>query len=300
MNSQTSDKQAVLLGSGAVVLWSTVATVFNLSLDFVSPLTLVTLASVTSWFFLGTILVVSGEMRTLNQIKGPEWARLLALGLINPTLYYFLLFGAYAKLPAQEAMAINYTWGLVLPLLAAPLLGQALKGRDIVYALVSYCGVFVIATRGEVLTFELSDPTGVGLAIGSTLLWALYWIGNTRISTPPVQGLFVGFTSATAILLTLSLFTGSLLNLPWQALAGGLYIGFFEMGLSFILWLKAMKLTRNTAQISTLIFLSPPLSLILIWAVLGEEIRGSTLVGLAMILTGLAMQHWPRARAQST
>mgnify|MGYP000535799700 FL=1 len=300
MNSQASDKQAVLLGSGAVVLWSTVATVFNLSLDFVSPLTLVTLASVTSWFFLGTILVVSGEMRTLNQIKAPEWARLLALGLINPTLYYFLLFGAYAKLPAQEAMAINYTWGLVLPLLAAPLLGQALKGRDIVYALVSYCGVFVIATRGEVLTFELSDPTGVGLAIGSTLLWALYWIGNTRISTPPVQGLFVGFTSATAILLTLSLFTGSLLNLPWQALVGGLYIGFFEMGLSFILWLKAMKLTRNTAQISTLIFLSPPLSLILIWAVLGEEIRGSTLVGLAMILTGLAMQHWPRARAQST
>ena len=219
MNSQTSDKQAVLLGSGAVVLWSTVATVFNLSLDFVSPLTLVTLASVTSWFFLGTILVISGEMRTLNQIKGSEWARLLAMGLINPTLYYFLLFGAYAKLPAQEAMAINYTWGLVLPLLAAPLLGQALKGRDIVYALVSYCGVFVIATRGEVLTFELSDPTGVGLAIGSTLLWALYWIGNTRISTPPVQGLFVGFTSATAILLTISLFTGSLINLPWQALA---------------------------------------------------------------------------------
>jgi drug/metabolite transporter (DMT)-like permease len=85
-----------------------------------------------------------------------------------------------------------------------------------------------------------------------------------------------------------------LVNLPWQALAGGLYIGFFEMGLSFILWLKAMKLTQNTARISTLIFLSPPLSLILIWAILDEVIRGSTLVGLAMILAGLAMQHWQR------
>ena len=300
MNPQPSDRQAVLFGLGAVVLWSTVATAFNLSLDFVAPLTLVTLASVTSWLFLGTILVISGEIRTLNQIKAPEWLRLMALGLINPTLYYFLLFGAYARLPAQEAMAINYTWGLVLPLLAAPLLGQALRRQDVIYAAVSYFGVFVIATRGEVLTFELSDPAGVGLAIGSTVLWALYWIGNTRISTPPVQGLFIGFTSATAVLLTISLFTGSLINLPWQALAGGLYIGFFEMGLSFIFWLKAMKLTRNTAQISTLIFLSPPLSLILIWAVLGEEIRGSTLVGLAMILTGLAMQHWPSARAQST
>jgi drug/metabolite transporter (DMT)-like permease len=66
------------------------------------------------------------------------------------------------------------------------------------------------------------------------------------------------------------------------------------MGLSFILWLKAMKLTQNTARISTLIFLSPPLSLILIWAILDEVIRGSTLVGLAMILAGLAMQHWQR------
>jgi drug/metabolite transporter (DMT)-like permease len=34
--------------------------------------------------------------------------------------------------------------------------------------------------------------------------------------------------------------------------------------------------------------------LILIWAILDEVIRGSTLVGLAMILAGLAMQHWRR------
>ena len=141
MNSQASDKQAVVFGLGAVVLWSTVATAFNLSLDFVTPLTLVTLASVTSWLFLGGILVISGDLRRLSEITASEWLRLLALGLINPTLYYFLLFGAYAKLPAQEAMAINYTWGLVLPLLAVPLLGQALQRRDIGCAAVSYCGV---------------------------------------------------------------------------------------------------------------------------------------------------------------
>ncbi len=299
MNSQQSDKQALLFGLGAVVLWSTVATAFNLSLNFVTPLTLVTVASFTSWLFLGAILLLSGDLLTLRTIKTPEWIRLLTLGLINPTLYYFLLFGAYAKLPAQEAMAINYTWGLVLPLLAAPLLGQPLQRRDMASAAVSYCGVFVIATRGDVLAFELSNPEGVGLAVASTVLWALYWIGNTRITTPPIQGLFVGFTAATAVLMTISVFTGSLIHLPWQALAGGLYIGFFEMGLSFILWLKAMRLTQNTARISTLIFLSPPLSLILIWAILDEVIKGSTLVGLAMILTGLAVQHWPRSPAPS-
>ena len=63
------------------------------------------------------------------------------------------------------------------------------------------------------------------------------------------------------------------------------------MGLSFILWLKAMRLTDNTARLATLIFLSPPLSLLLIWGILGERILTSTLVGLALILCSLALQH---------
>ena len=155
-----SNRKALLFGLGAVLLWSTVATAFNLSLKFVSPLQLVTLASLTSWLFLGALLLWSGQLPQLFQLARPELYRLLTLGLINPALYYFLLFGAYARLPAQEAMAINYTWGLVLPLLAAPLLKQPLLPRDMVAALLSYTGVFVIATRGAVLDFRLSDPGG--------------------------------------------------------------------------------------------------------------------------------------------
>lgn len=291
MASDPTEKRAILYGLGAVALWSTVATAFNISLEFVSPLVLVTIASATSWLFLAAILVMTGEFGALFRIPSRELLRLFLLGLVNPALYYFLLFGAYARLPAQEAMAINYSWGLVLPLLAVPLLGQALRARDVYAALVSYAGVFVIATRGDVWGFRLSDPIGVGLALASTLLWALYWIGNARVRTPPVQGLFLGFTAATLLLAALCVKRGALSDLPWQGLVGGLYVGLFEMGLAFIFWLKAMRLTQNTARISTLIFLSPPLSLILIWSILGETILTSTLVGLTLILGGLALQH---------
>lgn len=286
-----SNRKALLFGLGAVLLWSTVATAFNLSLKFVSPLQLVTLASLTSWLFLGALLLWSGQLPQLFQLARPELYRLLTLGLINPALYYFLLFGAYARLPAQEAMAINYTWGLVLPLLAAPLLKQPLPPRDMVAALLSYTGVFVIATRGAVLDFRLSDPGGVALAMASTVIWALYWIGNTRSTTAPLLGLFVGFSAASVVLVAFTLAVGGFAGLTWQGLAGGLYVGLFEMGLSFILWLKAMRLTDNTARLATLIFLSPPLSLLLIWGILGERILTSTLVGLALILCGLALQH---------
>ena len=40
---QDTDRRAVKLGLGAVMLWSTVATAFSLSLQYLTPLQLVTL-----------------------------------------------------------------------------------------------------------------------------------------------------------------------------------------------------------------------------------------------------------------
>ena len=48
---QDTDRRAVKLGLGAVMLWSTVATAFSLSLQYLTPLQLVTLATVVSWCF---------------------------------------------------------------------------------------------------------------------------------------------------------------------------------------------------------------------------------------------------------
>ena len=61
-----------------------------------------------------------------------------------------------------------------------------------------------------------------------------------------------------------------------------------------VCWLKAMRLTRSTIRISSLIFIAPPLSLVLIYFVLGETILPSTLLGLAFILAGLCLQSLKR------
>ena len=52
---------------------------------------------------------------------------ILLLGLINPFLYYIVLFEAYNLLPAQEAQAINYTWVLVLSIFSIIFLKEELK-----------------------------------------------------------------------------------------------------------------------------------------------------------------------------
>ena len=292
---QETDRRAVKLGLGAVMLWSTVATAFSLSLQYLTPLQLVTLATFFSWCFFAIRLRAPERWSALRVTSSKARATGLLVGWLNPGLYYLALFAAYDRLPAQEAMAINYSWGITLALLAAPLLRQRLSSGALLAACISYSGIVVIATRGAPLSLEFAQPLGVGLALLSTLLWSLYWVINTRLSLDPEVNLFLNFSGALPLLLALLWWSDTPFPALWQGWAGGLYVGLFEMGLAFVLWMGAMKATTSTLRISSLIFLSPPLSLVLIWVIAGEPVKATTLIGLMLILFGL----WLQRRAES-
>ena len=289
--SAPQQRRADLFGLGAVLCWSTVATAFKLSLEHLSPAQLVLFASIFSWLFLGALLAWRGELAGIAAQFRQHWRNTLLLGALNPTLYYLVLFQAYDRLPAQEAQALNYTWALTLSLLAVPLLGHRLRPIEAVAALVCYSGVLVIATRGDLLGLQFDSLTGVLLALASTLIWALYWILNTRDTREPVASLFMNVSVGIVLLLGYCGVTGELASIELQGLWGAGYIGLFEMGLSFVFWLLAMKLTGSTARIANLIFIAPLISLVLISTILDEPILSSTLVGLGLILTGLALQR---------
>ena len=291
------DRLAVRLGLGAVLLWSTVATAFSLSLEYWTPLELVTIAASVSWCLFAWRLTSRTRRAALRATPFKDRLAALAVGWMNPGLYYLVLFAAYDRLPAQEAMAINYSWGITLALIAAPLLGQKLTLAALAATAVSYTGIVIIATHGAPMSLELARPVGVGLALFSTLIWSLYWVINTRLDLDPEANLFLNFSGALPLLWGLVWWSGTPLSPTWQGLAGGAYIGLFEMGVAFILWMGAMKATRSTLRISTLIFLSPPLSLTFIWLVAGEPVQAYTLVGLALILAGLWLQR--RAETES-
>ena len=288
---QDNDRRAIKMGLGAVMLWSTVATAFSLSLRYLTPLQLVTLATGVSWGFFAIRLRSPERQNALRTTPGKQRAMCLFVGWLNPGLYYLVLFAAYDQLPAQEAMAINYSWGITLALIAAPLLRQRLTLGALLSACVSYGGIVVIATRGAPLSLDLAQPLGVALALLSTVLWSLYWVINTRLSLDPEVNLFLNFSGALPLLLTLLWLSDTPFPQVWQAWAGGLYVGLFEMGIAFVLWMGAMKATTSTLRISSLIFLSPPLSLLLIWVIAGEPVQAYTLLGLALILIGLGLQR---------
>lgn len=287
----TSQKRAYIFGLAAVLLWSTVATAFKLTLRYIDPMQLLLYASVTSTLVLGFVLVVQRQFKQVFLCSQREYVLSFVLGLLNPCFYYWVLFKAYDLLPAQEAQPLNYTWAITLALLSIPLLKQKISKWDIAGGLVAYCGVFVISTHGDVLGFRFSDPLGVALALFSTILWALYWIFNTQDTRDPVVGLFLSFVFALPFVVLICWGFSDLWVRDVRGLYGAVYVGVIEMGITFVLWLLALKNAENTARVGNLIFLSPFLSLVFIHFVLGEHILPSTFVGLVLIVAGLVVQQ---------
>jgi drug/metabolite transporter (DMT)-like permease len=189
----SSQKKAYAFGLAAVLLWSTVASAFKLTLREVDPVQLLFYSTLFSTLILGLILVIQGKSRAAFAGTRGDYMRSALLGALNPALYYLILFKAYDLLPAQEAQPLNFTWGLTLPLLSIPLLKQKMGTWEIAALVLGYAGVVVISTHGDLAALEFSNPFGVALALGSAFLWATYWIFNTRDKREPVVCLFLGF-----------------------------------------------------------------------------------------------------------
>ena len=289
----TNQKLAYIYATLAVLFWATVASAFKLSLKHMDYIDLLFFSTITSLAVLFIILLIQKKLGKLCACTMNDIRQSALLGLLNPFIYYLVLFKAYSLLTAQEAVTLNYTWPIMLALLSIPLLKQRISGRSLAAILVSFIGVFIVATHGDVLSFRFTNVPGALLALGSAIIWATYWIFNIRDKQDETVRLFLNFVFGTIYILALALIVRGWPRLDeWRFVVGPIYVGIFEMGVTFALWLKALKLSRTTAQVGNLVYAAPFLSLGVISIVVGEKILGSTVVGLVFIVAGILMQRY--------
>lgn len=286
-----NEKKASLYGLITVLLWSTVASAFKLSLRYLDHCQLLFYSSIVSILVLASILALKGKITLLFSCSRKQYLRSLVLGILNPFVYYLVLFKAYDLLPAQEAQPLNYTWAITLALLSVPLLKQRIRLINFFALLVSYSGVVMISTHGDIFSFRFSNPLGVALALGSTVIWSLYWIYNIKDNRDPVAGLLLNFLFGMPFVFAFTLLFSNLQIPNIYGFLGAAYVGVFEMGITFVLWLSALRLSRNSARLGNLIFISPFLSFIFIHFLVGERILPSTLTGLVLIVAGVVIQQ---------
>lgn len=284
--------KAYLFAFIAIFFWSTVGSAFKLSLRSVDFLQLLFFASFVSLVVLGTILVIQKKVKLIREYgTGSLWHSAL-LGLLNPFGYYVVLLKAYELLPAQEAVALNYIWPVTLVILSIPILKQPIHLKNVLAIVISFAGTVVVATHGQFSSIHLSNTLGVILALSSSLIWASFWIFNVKDKRDEVVKLFLNFVFG-FIYTAIACLLFSEIKIPdLRGIIGVVYIGFFEMGITFVLWLMALQLSETTARVTNLIYISPFLSLIFVNTIVGEKIIPATVVGLALLVAGILLQTY--------
>jgi drug/metabolite transporter (DMT)-like permease len=285
-------KQAYAYAITAVLFWSTAASAFKLTLRYLDYLQLLFYASIVSIAILLIILLMQNKLALLKTYSTRDYLHSALLGLLNPFLYYVVLLKAYSLLRAQEAMTLNYTWSIMLVLLSIPLLRQKIGLRSILAIIIGFFGVVIVATKGDPTSLRFSNPFGVCLALSSSLIWALFWLYNVRDKRDEVAKLFLNFAFGFVFILIAMLLSSRMVVPEIRGLLGVTYVGLFEMGVTFVLWFMALKLSRTTAKVSNLIFIAPFMSLIWIRIAVKEEISPSTIVGLIFIVAGIILQQY--------
>ncbi|NTV83305.1 MAG: DMT family transporter [Bacteroidales bacterium] len=287
----TSQNKAYLFAGTAVLMWSTVGSAFKLTLAYLSPVQMLLFASFISILVLFIILIIQKKLPLLLSSDRRKLFHSALNALLNPFLFYIVLFYAYDLLLTQEAMVLNFTWPVTLTILSIFILKQHIGWKSLLAIFISFIGIVVIATKGNLLMLKFTNPSGVALALGSTIIWSLFWIINIKDKRDEVIKLFLTFSFGFIYILIAAIMLDLLVIPTWQAIAGSVYIGLFEMGIAYVFWLKGLQLSSTTAKVSNLIFMAPFIALILIHIFVGEQILWSTFAGLGFITVGIILQR---------
>jgi drug/metabolite transporter (DMT)-like permease len=288
---QINQSRAYLYALLTVLSWSTVATAFKIALRELNYIQVLLIANTVALGVYGLILLFRRQHMKILPLSGRDLGFSVLQALLNPFGYYLIIFKVYSILPAQIAQPANFIWPVVLMLLSAPLLKQPIRLSGLVALLISFAGVIVLSSQGDLVHFRIKEPVGIALALSSSLVWSLFWIININDKRDDVLKLFLSALISLVFVFVLAAATGNLSFIFAKPLLPAVYIGLFEMGIPFVLWLKALKLSESTGKISNLIYLTPFLSLIFIHTILKERLYYTSLIGLCLIVSGILIQR---------
>jgi drug/metabolite transporter (DMT)-like permease len=285
-------KKSYFYAALAVLFWSTIPTVFKIGLGELEVIPMLTIATVTSTIALFLILLSGKKWGLLKTTSRRELISSALLGLINPTIYYIILLKAYRLLPGQVAQPLNMIWPIILVFLSVPILKQRIPAKSFAALLISFAGVYIISSQGDPLHPGNSDPVGVALALVSSVFWAFYFIFNVKDKRDESVKLFTSFLFASVYLIIISAVIGNIHPaVSLKGLSASVYVGLFEMGITFFFWLKALQLAETSDKVSNLVYLAPFISMLFLYFIIREHVYYTTPAGILLIISGIYIQN---------
>lgn len=281
-------KKTYIFAGVSILLWSTLATVSKLLLGSMNS---VQVLMVSAAFAAAVLLIynaATGKLKVMRGYKLKDYIVLVLIGLPGTLFYNLFYFGGAAILPASQAFIINYLWPIMSVVFACILLKEKLTGRKVIAFVISFLGVATVA-GGDLLDFQSQTLTGILLCMGAAVSYGAYTALNQRFSYDKQVAVMIAYGSTAIVCLLIQLVMGTPLALGWGHVAGLGWNGIFVMAVATTTWAMALD-SGNTAKISNLAYITPFLSLVWVFFVLGEVPSLWAVGGLCLIVLGIFVQ----------
>jgi drug/metabolite transporter (DMT)-like permease len=256
--------QATLIGSIAILLWSSLA-LFTTQANLVPPLLLLTLTFGVASLLFFIVYLVKGELKS-SWSKTPKTA--ILMGGLGFYFYHFCYFYAFQHAPPVEAGLIAYLWPLLIVLMAGMTTGNSLSWTHLVGAVIAFIGTgIMLQSRASTSLIETNTNynwTGYAAAFACALIWSSYSVANRRFQSVPSSAVLwyclitTLLAGASHIMIEAQSWQPSI-NFPastWIAILG---LGFGPVGIAFFCWDFGVK-KGNLSLLGVLSYTAPALS----------------------------------------
>ncbi len=281
------DSRAVLLPAVFVFLWSTGFIGAKLGLPWAEPMTFLTIRfALVSLLLLALVLVM--------RARWPDtWAETGHIALAGLLLHGIYLGGVFASIDkgveAGVAALIVSSQPLLTAVLAGPVLGERVTGRQWIGFLLGFCGVTLVVWQK--LGQGIGTPFGMALSVFALLGITAGTLYQKRYCAdmPLRSGSVIQFAvSALAVgILALALETR---EVAWTG-AFIFALGWLVIVLSFgAVTLLYVLIRRGAAfRVASLFYLVPPSTAVLAWLVFDETFGILALAGMGLVVLGVAL-----------
>jgi drug/metabolite transporter (DMT)-like permease len=231
--------------------------------------------------------------------KKQDLSAIAILGLLGITAYHLLLNYGEVTVTAGAASLLVNTAPIFTALLAIAFLKERLSLRRWVGIAVSFTGV-VLITGGEAK--GLSVDWGALLILLSAVcisVWMILQKPYLKKYSPVQLTTYIIWVGTIFLLPFLPSLIKAVPTAPLSATIAAVYLGIFPSAIAYATWAYVLA-QIPASRAATLLYLVPVLAIIVAWVWLQEIPTVLSLIGGAIVLSGIVLVNTPRQPEKPT
>lgn len=222
-----------------------------------------------------------------------DWLQLAVLGVAGLTVYHLCLNYAETRIASGTAAILIALVPAATATLSAVWIGERLSARRVLGLGVALLGVvMVVLASGRQVKFQ---PMA-GLVLISVIASAIFFVAQKPLFVRNNMISVTGFTFFAGTLGSLPFGLGlphALIAAPWSHIAALAWLGIAPTFVGYLAWNAALR-RASASQVSSFIYFSPPIAVLIGWVWLGERPGWLTLIGGAVTVSGVALANMRR------